>query len=1314
MAYKIKFDILSDFTQPIRDTKELQERVSTLVYAYKDLADKLERVKKLLVAISQAKGVSEKDLEKIIQAGEGAAGKVTLTSGKIVAKGATFGTEYEVSAVTQQRFQEERLKFEERLIKAGYDKENIAKKLNEFDRVAQTDIDAFLAKQNILISRHAQRYQLIQRITEQLKRHPELVDQLNLSEIKLSRLKTLQLRELADQIRMTVIANTNEQKRTVLAEKLSKELTRHPDIARRIGVEKEKLATLSFTELKAVEQTLNREKDRQAVYLKRMTILHSLGYAMLRTGKQIEQTGIVMVAAISATVREAVRFNLEMVKLISGTNISIKQGLQLAMVAESAGVPIQQLTKGVNNFYQALLTAGQGTSLVAARVREVLTAVGMTPVRLGQQPIGVMEFWDKIREVYQSLSNAQDKAYIGQRVFGQAYEEFIPILEMSAETWNKLKGIADSFWGSTLPRTEEFNKRVIDLNANFIIWRNTFRLVGMELMESLSPVFQSIGTHLSKLIHWFSSLSPEIRRAISFFTVFGALGLLVAGRVIQVVGALFTLIGALKQFSFISSGILSLMSPLNATLLGLATILAGVAVYMSRTNLQLSESVKTLERETALWKELLSVYRQALPELQRLGQAQSAYNQMMLLYHKRQELIKKLSDLSGTREERIRVIQEYNLLPSGPIDKIGSLLVNHIRQARANILKELEALTEMESKQLDKLKTVTQKKFVPSIMPSTEDVAKEFNKFFDELQRQVSASRIKETIQSEIELIDALIAGVREKVKQTPQWQEVAQAKINDLLARRNLLEERCAEILREANSLLLEFSTRAERLPRVFSEVTDMINRTDEAVAKLAQVGTMEAETVALLLKEQLKETIPARLIEFQRETQLALLKSERERILAAKELREQDAEDYKRNLARSIETERVMEEERFKEEESVFLTWANRDVINQQERNAFLETLHQAHKDNLLKIEEEYQEELTRLNTRLEQEEQRREREREHRVREFDRKELKERIKGKDDQVKVELLGYTELIDIYKDYKEKVLLNEDLSEEEILTRVEETEDAIASLLEKELSRRAEIYQQEGRIRIDALEKAANELMVAYPEYFSDIFSLLEAGRQKEKKPQPEWYTDWENNLERIRVTINRSLPSIGDAIKDVVSGIPEAFAESFAGVLTHTNSFVKSFGSAIRRLTQMVWETLVKLAMQILASRIIMWIFSFLRIGGQTPFPAGLNVQYEQAMGATIAPVEVPSFQHGGVVPILAHAGELVVPQWKTRELIARLDSSGAGTGHINPANVNLHFNISAIDTQSAVEFILKNRSAIASSIQMAVKENHPIRRS
>lgn len=90
------------------------------------------------------------------------------------------------------------------------------------------------------------------------------------------------------------------------------------------------------------------------------------------------------------------------------------------------------------------------------------------------------------------------------------------------------------------------------------------------------------------------------------------------------------------------------------------------------------------------------------------------------------------------------------------------------------------------------------------------------------------------------------------------------------------------------------------------------------------------------------------------------------------------------------------------------------------------------------------------------------------------------------------------------------------------------------------------------------------------------------------------------------------------------------------------------------------------------------------------------------------------MPRFQEGGEVPILAQSGEFIVNRNATRNNLALLEriNRGESTSSSVILNVSAPVIIQAIDTQTGAEFVMQNRRAIADAIGSQLIRNAQIR--
>ena len=260
------------------------------------------------------------------------------------------------------------------------------------------------------------------------------------------------------------------------------------------------VSVLSDSDLKKIQTAISLHRKMEgAAYRNRLE--------QDRIARSIQRFGTIVFATFGMLMREAVKFNLALVELTSAYNLTNSEAMQLAGLAETTGVSIDKLVIGIGNYYQKILTAGMGTSLVAERVREALTRVGISTVRLGEYGMGAVDMLNQMRRAFQELKSPQDKAYLGNMVFGGQFKEFLPLLEMGDEAFARITERFKTFSSLT---GEQLRQSVIDANAEIRAMVFSFRFLGQQLVTSLGPQIGAIADKFESLVQVIQALPRPV------------------------------------------------------------------------------------------------------------------------------------------------------------------------------------------------------------------------------------------------------------------------------------------------------------------------------------------------------------------------------------------------------------------------------------------------------------------------------------------------------------------------------------------------------------------------------------------------------------------------------------------------------------------------------------------------------------------------------------------------------------------------------------------------------------------------------------
>ncbi|MFN4228125.1 MAG: hypothetical protein ACK4F0_08325, partial [Candidatus Ratteibacteria bacterium] len=361
------------------------------------------------------------------------------------------------------------------------------------------------------------------------------------------------------------------EKEVVLRERLKALIESDPKFRLRFANELQRINTLTGQELKLLQLKLSSFRALEnSLYRQR------LEYD--RIFNTLRSIGFQWTVAMTVGLRQASYFAIELLRATGSLEISIDKAVALDFVARSLGITLTDLTKTVNNVYQALINAGQGTSFVAERVREALAGIGISAVKLGQDTGDVYErFWDLIFRLKQ-LEASMGKAWVAQKLLGENYERLAPLLALSNEELTKLKN-------NTELLAKSFGFSMKDLTGSFIEWQllvETLRLSIQKFwLEILKGSRDTIGVLINQIklvIQLFNTLPTNFKNLVSGFIIIG-------GPLIYITGLFGRLLDNFQRAKIAIIGLSLALKSLITThpvLFTLSVLLSGIAIWLKK------------------------------------------------------------------------------------------------------------------------------------------------------------------------------------------------------------------------------------------------------------------------------------------------------------------------------------------------------------------------------------------------------------------------------------------------------------------------------------------------------------------------------------------------------------------------------------------------------------------------------------------------------------------------------------------------------------------------------------------------------------
>ena len=239
--------------------------------------------------------------------------------------------------------------------------------------------------------------------------------------------------------------------------------------------------------------------------------------------------------------------------LASATGHSTERIQEYQAVAERAGVDTEAFTSASQNLVKAMGRGEEGS----ANFRRGIESLGLSYEEL--EEVSPDERMDILMESLRGVEDAGERAKIGNQVLKGSYEELAPMLDMSAEEFEKVaKAAHDSgkiMDEDALEGADDFRKGLDELKQEFT---GLLRTIAVDFMPILTddlmpfikdtgiPAMRSFAEMIGGLIERFTNLSPQTQKIIGVMTgLAAALGpvLIVAGKVVGIIAAFANPIG---------------------------------------------------------------------------------------------------------------------------------------------------------------------------------------------------------------------------------------------------------------------------------------------------------------------------------------------------------------------------------------------------------------------------------------------------------------------------------------------------------------------------------------------------------------------------------------------------------------------------------------------------------------------------------------------------------------------------------------------------------------------------------------------------
>lgn len=323
--------------------------------------------------------------------------------------------------------------------------------------------------------------------------------------------------------------------------------------------------------------------------------LDSVGKDLNKAGKSLS-AGITLPAmaaggAILALATKTGQYADRIMDLSAITGMSTKSIQEWQHVAKIAGVETEAVTKATEGLVRKL----PQLESEGGRVTEQLNKLGfsfddlkkMTPEHMMDELIGALS----------SMDDTLERNAIGAQLFGGAWKDLAPILEMGADGIEQARKEAHALGAvmsdEALEDANKFRIEMERLKTEFVAFgrqlaSGAIPLIRDQLLpiirEQVFPAIQNFVIMIGKVIEWYKNLSPEMQRGIALFVGLAvAIGpvLIAVSKVITVVSAVLGVLAKLKGAIVAVKAVLLLLSgPVGIVIAIIAALIAiGILLY---------------------------------------------------------------------------------------------------------------------------------------------------------------------------------------------------------------------------------------------------------------------------------------------------------------------------------------------------------------------------------------------------------------------------------------------------------------------------------------------------------------------------------------------------------------------------------------------------------------------------------------------------------------------------------------------------------------------------------------------------------------
>ncbi len=348
-------------------------------------------------------------------------------------------------------------------------------------------------------------------------------------------------------------------------------------------------------QIKDLNAQLNKNPEELSKTIRSIQALSSHSYRLRlewdRIGNSLRFFSYLTLTSTGYAIRQTTDWIKGLMELQGSLKTSSRETLGLAYVSGVLGIQATFLGKTINNVYQALINAGQGTSFVAERVREAIHSVGLSSYKLGEDMGGSVEVFFRVIGALQKLEQQYGRAWVMQKLLGSNAENVAQLLQIPVERLREYYKTGTELYDHFGISLNDVYNAGLKVNEVFTRFGMLLKVKLAEVLPGLAEGFRVIIETITKLLELFTRIPDGLQKGLAQFFILGSAFTYVAGTGLKVFDTIKRISEALlvartATISFISSFVT------NPILLGLTLIAGGltyIALKLKQYNNQLNE-----------------------------------------------------------------------------------------------------------------------------------------------------------------------------------------------------------------------------------------------------------------------------------------------------------------------------------------------------------------------------------------------------------------------------------------------------------------------------------------------------------------------------------------------------------------------------------------------------------------------------------------------------------------------------------------------------------------------------------------------------